>query len=133
MKRREAREALFVLLYEMSFNAPEELSDVIEHEKENRDLDDPYIIDTIHGIYEKYNEIDEKIEKNARGWKLDRLSRVSHAILRISVYEMLYGQIPYSVSINEAVDLAKKFDHSDAPAFINGILNSVAGEAGLKQ
>ena len=95
MKRSEAREALLVLLYEMSFNPAEELEDTILKEKDNRDLDDPYLIDAVHGIYEHLSEIDEKIGAKIHGWRLNRLSRISHAILRISVYEMLYADIPF--------------------------------------
>lgn len=133
MKRSEAREALLVLLYEMSFNPAEELEDTILKEKDNRDLDDPYLIDAVHGIYEHLSEIDEKIGAKIHGWRLNRLSRISHAILRISVYEMLYADIPFSISINEAVELAKKYDSDEAPAFINGVLNAVAEAANLKK
>ncbi len=133
MKRREAREALFVLLYEMSFNDSCELEGVIEREKENRDIDDDYILSSIRGIYMHMSDIDEKISENAHGWKLERLSKISHAIMRISVYEMLYADIPFTVSINEAVELAKKYDHDQAPTFINGILNTIATASGLKE
>ncbi len=132
MKRREAREALFVLLYEMTFNAPEELEATLEIAKDNRDIEDPYILTSIHGIYENLNSIDSVIEENAKGWKLNRLSKTTLSILRLSVYEMLYGEIPYTISINEAVELAKKYDHDQAPTFINGILNTVAQKHGLK-
>jgi len=132
MKRREAREALFVLLYEMSFNAPEELEETILRAKENREIDDAYIMQSIHGIYDHLDEIDQKIVAHARGWSFERLSRTTLAIMRISVYEMYYAEIPYTISINEAVELAKKYDHDQAPTFINGILNAIATASGLK-
>ncbi len=132
MKRREAREALFKLLYEMTFNAPEELENVIEIEKNERDIEDEYLLDSVRGIYSHLDEIDEKISQNSVGWKRERLSKVSLSIMRISVYEMCYAGIPFSISINEAVELAKKYDHDKAPAFINGILNAVAVSSGLK-
>jgi len=132
MKRREAREALFVLLYEMTFNSPEELESTIEIAKENRDIEDAYILNSIRGIYDNLKTIDSVIEVNAKGWKLNRLSKTTLSILRLSVYEMLYGEIPYTVSINEAVEIAKKYDHDQAPTFINGILNTVAQKHGLK-
>ncbi len=133
MKRREAREALFVLLYEMSFNRPEELEETLEREGEKRDLNDAYLLSSIRGIYEKRDILDDAIARNAHGWTLERLSRVTLAILRISVYEMTYTDIPYTISINEAVELAKKYDHDQAPTFINGILNAVAETNGLKK
>lgn len=132
MKRRDAREALFVLLYEMSFNAPEELEETILKAKEDREIDDAYIMQSIHGIYDHLEEIDQKIIAHARGWSFERLSRTTLAIMRISVYEMHYAEIPYTISINEAVELAKKYDHDQAPTFINGILNAIATASGLK-
>lgn len=132
MTRREAREALFVLLYEMTFNSPEELEATIETAKENRDIENAYILTSIHGIYDNLEVINSVIEDNAKGWKLSRLSKTTLSILRLSVYEMLYGEIPYTISINEAVELAKKYDHDQAPTFINGILNTVAQKHGLK-
>ena len=133
MTRREAREALFVLLYEMTFNTPDELEQTIETAKENRDLEDQYILNSVHGIYDNLEAIDREIEDNAKGWKLNRLSKTTLSILRLSVYEMLYGEIPFTISINEAVELAKKYDHDQAPTFINGILNTVASKNGLKE
>ncbi len=132
MKRREAREALFILLYEMTFNAPEELETVLETEGEKRDLDDAYLQSSIRGIYEKLDVIDQKIAAHARGWSLERFSRVTRSILRISVYEMSFTDIPFTISINEAIELAKKYDHDQAPQFINGILNAIAEAEGLK-
>jgi len=116
----------------MSFNTPEELEETILKAKENREIDDAYILQSIHGIYEHLDEIDEKISAHARGWSLERLSRTTLAIMRISVYEMHYAEIPYTISINEAVEIAKKYDHDQAPTFINGILNAIATASGLK-
>ena len=71
--------------------------------------------------------IDETIEQNAKGWKLDRISKMTLSILRLCVCEMKYfDDIPFAVSMNEAVELAKIYDGDDAPAFINGIINAVA-------
>lgn len=132
MKRREAREALFTLLYEMTFNLPDELENVIALERQERDIEDKYLLDSVRGIYSHLDEIDRRIAENSVGWKHERLSRVSLSIMRISVYEMCYTDIPFNISINEAVELAKKYDHDKAPSFINGILNAVASSCGLK-
>ena len=71
----------------------------------------------------KIPELDQQIDQVAEGWKTRRMGKVELAILRLAVYEMKYDdQIPEKVAINEAVELAKKFGGSDAPAFINGIL-----------
>ena len=73
------------------------------------------------------NELDEIISKNLKlGWTIDRLSRVTLAILRLCVYEIKYlDDIPSSVSVNEAVEIAKVYDTEEAPAFINGVLSGV--------
>ena len=76
----------------------------------------------------------KKIEENAKGWKLSRISKVSMAIMRICVYEMLYVEdVPFNIAINEAVELAKKFDYDKAPSFINGVVNKIAENEGLKK
>ena len=68
-------------------------------------------------------EIDEKINEVAKGWKTQRMGKADLSILRLAVYEMKYDEeIPVNVAINEAVELAKKFGSDDSPAFVNGIL-----------
>lgn len=132
MTRREEREALFALLFEMSFSEITAAEDILEIEKTQRDYDAAYILDGYHGVIMHIDEIDLLIEGNAKGWKLSRLSRVTLAILRLAVYEMLYTDLFFAVAINEAVELAKKYDHEKAPSFINGILNKIATDKGLK-
>ena len=71
-------------------------------------------------------EIDKIIGEHAHGWRTDRLARVSRAVLRLAVYELVYEKdIPSSVTINEAVELIKKYDDEKARPFVNGVLNSV--------
>ena len=85
-------------------------------------------------LFYEFKRKDEKIADSVVGWKLERLSRVSQAIMRLAIYEMLYREdVSYNIAINEAVELAKKFDHDKAPGFINGVLNSVATKEGLKK
>ena len=132
MTRREAREALFTLIYEMSFHKENGAGEIFEKEAEQRALDDPYISTGLSGTFEHIDEIDSFISQNAIGWKLERLSRVSHAILRLGCYEMIYTDLPVKIAINEAVELAKKYDHDQAPSFVNGILNSIADKNDLK-
>lgn len=131
MTRREAREELFKLVYEKNIRS-ESASDIYEAESLERDIKDKYIKDSFIGIFDNTQAIDELISENARGWKIHRLSKVTLAIIRISVYEMLYANIPVSISINEAIELAKKYSDDSAPAFVNGILNTIAKQKGLK-
>ena len=128
MTRKQARETLFTLLYERSYHkeaAPEVL---LADAQQYSDWEaDSYITDGFLGICEKEAEIDKQIQAHAHGWKINRISGVSIAILRLCVYEILFCEdIPDSVAMNEAVELAKKYDHEDAPGFINGIVNAVS-------
>ena len=138
VKRREAREQLLMLLYEMSFETigargdrtPE---DVYGSAVAVREVpEDDYIKKVFFSIWEHQAEIDMLIGKYAEGWRADRISRVTNSIMRLAVYEMLYEKLPVGIAINEAVELAKKYDHDKAPKFINGILNRIADETGLK-
>ena len=86
-----------------------------------------YITALVEGVAEHVNELDGYIEKYARGWKLNRISTTAMAVLRCALYEILYMQdqdVPVSVAINEAVELAKGFDEPETVSFINGILGS---------
>lgn len=134
MNRREARERAFQLIYEMSVQTDKSTEAVIADTALEQDfIPDGYIRGAVTGVREKTQEIDALISGCAVGWKLSRMSAVSLAILRLAVYEMLYvDDVPFSVAINEAVENAKKYDHSSAPKFINGILNAVAVKKGLK-
>jgi N utilization substance protein B len=127
MNRRKSREIAMKLLFEMSINK-ESYEDIIESFKENTDvdlneLDLSYITKVLSGINENGKEIDKNIEKHLIKWKLDRLSKMNLAILRISTYEILFEEeIPNIVSVNEGIELAKKYGEDSSPAFINGIL-----------
>lgn len=134
MKRREAREALFALLFEMTFVAPEEAAGLYETEIEyaERELDDEYIKNGYEGVLTNLSAIDEMISAASKGWKLSRLARVTLSLLRLAVYEMCYAKLPYHIAINEAVELAKVYGEDKSPAFINGVLNKIAVMQGLK-
>lgn len=83
----------------------------------------------IRGTLEHRDEADDLIKKHAQNWELHRMAAVDRNILRLAVYEMLYREdIPPVVSINEAVDIAKKFSTQDSGKFVNGILDKVKRE-----
>ena len=133
MTRKEAREEAFRLLFETEFRMAEEPDAIYALSTDNREVaENAYIKAVYFGVREHLEEIDAIISENAKGWKLNRISATSGAILRLAIYEMLYTDIPFVVAINEAVELAKKYDHDKAPKFINGILNAVAEQKGLK-
>lgn len=127
MTRREAREQAFCLTFEKMFH-DEPLPEMIELAVEARKLEpEPFAEMLAKGVYNNCTGIDEKIEKYSIGWSKKRLSRVVLAILRLAIYEILYCKsIPVSVSINEAVELAKKYGGDGDGAFINGILGAFA-------
>jgi len=84
-----------------------------------------YLKQVAHGLGEHLIELDLYIEKYAQGWKVGRISRVAVAIMRVSMYEILYvPDVPGGVSINEAVEMAKKYEDADTVKFLNGILGS---------
>jgi len=127
MNRRKSRETAMKLLFEMSINK-ENYEDIIENFKENtdvdlKDIDMLYVTKVLAGINVHGKEIDENIEKHLIKWKLARLSKMNLAILRISTYEILFEEeIPGKVSVNEGIELAKKYGEDSSPAFVNGIL-----------
>lgn len=87
----------------------------------------------ILGVKEHIDELDGLIEANLKGWKKNRISKISLTILRIAVYELLYiDDVPASVSINEAVELAKSYATNEDGAFVNGVLGSIAKQIDKK-
>lgn len=129
MSRREARRAVFELLFETEFNSERTPEEVLALAREDRDLgDDDYVEKTYLGAVEKIAVVDVLLSKFSRGWKTDRMSRVSRAVLRLCTYELLYTDVPASAALNEAVELTKKFDDPKARAFVNGVLNSIKNE-----
>ncbi|MBQ8208799.1 MAG: transcription antitermination factor NusB [Clostridia bacterium] len=135
ISRREAREHLLGLIYETEFRADEEKEIIFETSSESREIPkDKFIKDTYFAICEKIEDIDALIAKHSVGWKTERLSRVSRAVLRLAVYELAFAEnIPSRVTINEAIELTKKYDDEKARAFVNGILNAVKDEVGEKK
>lgn len=117
------------------FQSPEEYdideSGVLEvlHKVELNEKDSEYLQAKTANIIEKIPEIDERLNKAAAGWKTRRMGKVELTILRLALYEMMYDDtIPEKVSINEAVELSKKFGGNDSSSFVNGILAKFVGK-----
>ena len=125
MARKSAREAAMSLLYQSIF-IPEYNLDALKNMVDQWDLDEkdnPYIDDILSGCQTHREEIDSIIRSNSKGWTFDRISKVDLSILRLALYEILYrDDIPASVSINEAVEMAKKYGGEKTGSYINGIL-----------
>ncbi len=126
MTRKMAREEAFILIFEKVFNDCG-IEEILEIANEVRDLEpDDYINAVFGGVYDNLAELDGIISENAVGWKISRISKTALAILRLAIFEIKYmDDIPASVSINEAVELAKKYATSEDASFINGILSTV--------
>ena len=155
-KRREARERAVQFLFQHDLNPPENLgagagefwnsqrAAAIEDEKgaahwgEKFELPPPtaeeaetrlFAEPLIRGMLEHRDAIDEKIKSHAKNWDFHRIAAVDRNIMRLAIYEMLHREdIPPVVSINEAVDIAKKFSTQDSGKFVNGILDKIRGE-----
>jgi N utilization substance protein B len=101
------------------------IPEYIEH-FELEDMDVDYLEKTIADMIDNMEEIDKYIRDNSKDWKINRIAKVDLAVLRIALSEILYNKtIPESVSINEAVEISKKFSNEDSHKFINGILGTV--------
>ncbi len=125
-KRSEEREQAFCLLFQSLFNTDENF----EIYEENIESVGDYARSIALGVEEKKDNLDGLIEKYSKGWKVKRLPKVNLAILRLAVYEILFvDDVPESVAINEAVELAKKYSGESDYSFINGVLGAlVKGE-----
>ena len=134
ISRREERQQALDFVFERLFrdDSPEE---AFEDALDARDTEiSDYVRMIVKGVEEHIDEIDTLIEQNLKGWKKNRIAKLSLTIMRIAVYEMLYvDAVPASVSINEAVELAKNYATAEDGAFINGVLGSIEksiGESG---
>ena len=128
MTRRQAREQAFILIFEKSFHPEITVEELISMAVEARYLQtDEFAVLLAKTADERQPEIDSIIEKNAIGWKKDRISRVSLSLLRLALCEMRFiEEVPTNVSINEAVELAKLYASQEDAAFINGVLGTTA-------
>ncbi len=132
--RRAARECALKALYSFDFNQETDPSlhfALVCAEGEIPTND--FAASLFMGVTEHISEIDEKITKYTKGWKIDRIARVSLAVLRLCAYELLFTDVPQPVALNEAVELAKLYGNDEAPSFINGILNAIALDAGKEK
>ncbi|MEE1283306.1 MAG: transcription antitermination factor NusB [Acutalibacteraceae bacterium] len=127
MTRRQAREQAFILLFEKSFNTESSVEELLELAKELAMFeDDEFSSKLIHTACDNIEQIDEYISNNSKGWKINRISKVALAVIRLALAEILYiDDIPDGVTVNEAVELAKKYSTPEDASFINGLLGTV--------
>ena len=130
MTRKEERELAFTLIFEKIFNDELTIEEISNNAVEARFIEEnTFAFSLAQLTYENIDEIDKVINENSVGWKTERLPKVSLAIMRLAICEILYvPSIPNGVSINEAVELAKKFASQEDASFINGILGKYVRE-----
>jgi N utilization substance protein B len=133
MNRKQARENAFILIFEAISKGDETAIEIYEKAIERELLVDDFVKQVFFGSMENYKLISEYVEKSLIGWKKERISTVSKAILTLASYEMIFmDDIPTKVSINEGIELSKKYDDEKAYALVNGSLNAIAELAGKK-
>lgn len=126
MTRRQAREEAFILIFEKQFN-DSPLAEILELAVQVRNFEpDDYIKRTFFGVYDNVEVLDNIISENAIGWSINRISKTALAVLRLSIFEILFcDDIDTAVSINEAVEILKKYATESDAKYVNGILSSV--------
>ncbi len=128
MVRRKARECAMKLVYEWEMGGdggPDTLSGMLEVSADEPEAD--YMLLLFNGVTENMARLDEEIEKHLDpSWRMERLSRVDHAILLVGAYELLYTSLGDSIAINEAVELAKTYSGDKAGTFVNGVLGGIS-------
>ena len=135
MDRRLARKETFGLLFEYSFQEEKTVETIFDHALQARDFEpDEFVTQMVEGVISHLAQLDQTIEAHLKDWRKNRLSRVSLTILRMAIYEIQYmNDIPESVSINEAVELAKIFGNDKDAPFVNGVLGNVVRSSGAEQ
>lgn len=132
MGRRELREQIFLLLFRVEFNElsdmPEQMKLFFEDGEVQREPEDvAYITGKYDRVMEKLPELDGQLNEKAENWDIGRMGKVELTVLRLALYEMQHDEdVPVSVAINEAVELAKKFGQESSGAFVNAVLAKFA-------
>lgn len=135
MTRKEAREQAFIMVFEKEFNTEYSLDEIVESAKDADLFEaDDFAKTLASRTLENMDKLDEIITSHLKeGWRISRISKVSLAILRLAVCEMIhFSDIPVSVTINEAVELAKTYAAEKDSAFVNGLLAAVSKSIAAK-
>ena len=137
--RRTGRERALQALYQLEMGAPEaeaalEAAWASSPEEGNAKAQADaraFALELVEGVGGHQQEIDRLIEEHSHNWRLDRMARVDRSVLRVAVYELRFREdIPKKVTLNEAVELGKRFGTEESSAFINGVLDRIAQAVG---
>ncbi len=130
MNRRKAREYALQLLFQHEFAGDRAVLDFTEDRRPDKKTDEDtrkFARELVTGALRHLEEIDKVVQEAAENWKMERMAAVDRNILRCAVYEILYmHDIPAAVTINEALEIAKKYSSLEASSFINGLLDKIA-------
>ena len=136
MNKSEIREEIFKLIYslEVQKNESNEQIDVFLEDSEMSEKVKDDVKETVSKIIELSSDIENEIAKNLKSeWTIERISKINMSILKIAIYEIVYKKLPYKISINEAVELAKKYGEDTSASFINGVLASAVKDNNLAE
>ncbi len=127
--RSELRETIMIILYQINIYRKEKIEYNIDQViKENNKSDDSFIIDMVKGTIEHEKELDQIINKYLKDWKISRLGNIDQAIFRMSAYELLHTDTPKIVSINEGIELSKKYSDDSVSKMLNAVLDEILNE-----
>lgn len=130
MNRKLSREKTMELLFSMTLSK-ESVEEVVEtfidnYESNLKEIDLTYLKQTLAGVENNKEAIDEVISSNLHNWKIDRISKINLTILRLASYELLYNEeVPKSVAINEALELTRRYSDEKSVSFVNGVLDKI--------
>lgn len=129
LKRSEARNNAFILLFECSFQSEPDREDVLRLAEENHEIAlDDFVLSVFHGVLDGREELDNKISHYCNKRTVDRLSKMLLTALRIAFYELDHTDTPQAIVINEAVNLIKTYDSPESASYGNGVLASYVRE-----
>ena len=130
-RRRKSREFALQVLYQLNItkqDATKALTQFQENFLPNEEADD-FLKRLVLGVIEHYAELDRLIERYSENWRLDRINMIERNILRMALFELLYcEEIPPKVTLNEAIDLGKRYGSEESGSFINGLLDRIQNE-----
>jgi N utilization substance protein B len=130
--RHKARKRALDVLFQADLRGVDPLTVLADSERLRSEEGDsplnPYVAELVTGVKSHQERIDELLTTYSLGWTLDRMPGVDRAILRLGTYEILWGDVPEAVALDEAVTLARELSTDDSPAFVNGLLARIAGQ-----
>lgn len=137
MKRTEAREEAFKLLYSLQIMTEKNIEEQVKIFLDENEINDQESIKYISNIIEGTNKENDKIEalisENIKDdWDIKRISKIDLALLKLGIFEIVYSKLPYKVVINEVVELSKKYGDDNSKSFVNGVLASVVKKSGIE-